>query len=988
MAEQRTGASQSPFLIGLPLLTGVAVFAFFSLMVFSLLHYADRRERGEQAEKAALQSLDSVRENFDNQWEKLSFLAELISLQIGVTESDRVPAVLRQYQESWPAIGIALYDQEGKQISVADAPFPLRTAPAPHSARKLVYTALTGRSGRDVTQFREVLSLSAAHPVRGGMVRAVVVSLPLDPSTLDMIRPPAASVAVFAFEKDTSYLSTAQTMPPSGEILADIALMLEERRRQNDLPFQEQVLVLPTDKVRVGVCPLPTASGTLAGALFVIPQAEKAGPPPVWRFAVSAVAGLAAVLLMAAIVRSRQRYFASICARHLNALTHGEEFPPDAERESVRKTEADTPEEGLREAFDKLSAILKRCASLAGKTYHSLPDAREQSPDGLFAESRDKVYKRFFEKMPAGAFQMDGRGRFLQVNPALALALGYDAPLDMLAERPTFADIQPYGENLPLASFTAHDGGGRILSLRGRNGKIRCFTMLSAPVFLPGGSGGVDAVEGFLLPRDLEEQTAHAEQEREHAVRERISLALLLAATSRKMQGYLMSVLEAPDPAQPKPSGKPEGAEEANAAELDELRRNMAAVKDILNDIHEIAMTEADSSLPTAMPVNLGRFMKRLCRQSLPGLTARGISLFCETAKDLPGQFRGSAPMLRHALLRALRIVSSSAYGGRVCISVTRDPNSPDHSGESRLLFSVSWSSYEQETDVSSEDLASGRLRPDTGFVVLNAHAPEGNRTTVAPPAGVLDMDSEQEMIRYLVRKMRGELLEGKSTDNLRSIQFIVTLEHSAEGGKTVFALDDEPSVYPEKAEEPFSSGYNSEAPLPEETVPLPPRAEPGSPVLELLAVKKDVHAADDAAEDRSVDAGALDILLVDDNLNNRLLFSLLLRDKAHRVTVAYDGQEGVEVFQRGRYDVIFMNMEMPLMDGYQATRIIRALEVDRGQEPTPIVSMTTYALPELREQCVRSGCSDFLTRPFGKNALLTMLESVSRLKAARTDQP
>lgn len=974
MAEQRAGASQSSFLTGLPPITGVAVFAFFALMVFGPLHYAERRERGEQAEKAALQSLDSFRAGFDNQWEKLSFLAEQVARQVGMTEPGRVPAVLRQYQESLPAIGIALYDQEGDLISLADAPSPLQTAPAPHSARGLVYTALTGRSGRDVTQFREFLGLSAAHPVRGGEVRAVAVSLPLDSSTLDMIRTPAAaSVAVFSLETDASCLSAAGAMPPSGEIFADIALMLEEQRLQSDTSFRDHVLLLPADNVRAGVGPIFTTNGTLAGALVVTPQAENAGSP-LWSFAVSAFAGLAAVLLMAAIARSRQRYFASACARHLNALAHGENFPPYGERESVPKTEADTPEEELRAAFDELAARLRKCARFAGKPYCALPDAREQNPDCLFAKHQDKAYRRFFEKMPAGAFQMDGNGRFLRVNPAFALMLGYDAPLDMLAERPAFADIQPYEDGPPSASLTAPGGGRRVLSLRGKDGEIRRFTLLYAPVFLPEGSGGVDAVEGFLLPRDLEEQTAHAEQEREHAVRERISLALLLAATSRKMRSCLMPVAGAPGPAQPKPSGEPQDAEGAEAAKMDERHRDAAAVKDILSDIHEIAMAEADPSLPADMPVNLGRFMKRLCRQSLPGLTARGISLLCETAKDLPEQFRGPAPSLRHALLRALRIVSSSVRGGRACISAMRDANAPEHSGDSRLLFSVSWSSYKKGTGADGEDLVPGRLRPDTGFVVLNVHAPEDNRAT--DEAEALDMDSEQEMIRYLIRKMRGDLLEGRFTGNLRSIQLIVTPEHGAGGEETAFAPD------PETAEELFPSGRNSTAPLPEETVPLPPRAEPGSPALDLLAVEKEAHAAGGAAKDPS--AGALDILLVDDNLNNRLLFSLLLRDTAHRVTAAYDGQEGVEVFQRGRYDVIFMSMEMPLMDGYQATRIIRALEADREQEPTPIVSMAAYALPELREQCVRCGCSDFLTKPFGKNALLALLESASRLKAAR----
>ena len=108
----------------------------------------------------------------------------------------------------------------------------------------------------------------------------------------------------------------------------------------------------------------------------------------------------------------------------------------------------------------------------------------------------------------------------------------------------------------------------------------------------------------------------------------------------------------------------------------------------------------------------------------------------------------------------------------------------------------------------------------------------------------------------------------------------------------------------------------------------------------------------------------------------------MYLKEARHRITEAHDGQAGVEAFTRGRYDVVFMDMEMPLMDGYQATRIIRALEAEKEQAPTPIVGMTTYALPELRRECMLSGCTEFLSRPFSKNSLLTLLKAFTRLKS------
>jgi CheY-like chemotaxis protein len=239
---------------------------------------------------------------------------------------------------------------------------------------------------------------------------------------------------------------------------------------------------------------------------------------------------------------------------------------------------------------------------------------------------------------------------------------------------------------------------------------------------------------------------------------------------------------------------------------------------------------------------------------------------------------------------------------------------------------------------------------------------------------------------------MHGDLLEGSFRNDFREISIIIPLAHLGNdvadaapreqaGGESAARSDSGP------AED--SSGREA-APLKERYADVAMAAlaaDREQTALGLLS-EENPSAAPEYAETEETSAHGLDILLVEDNLNNRLLFSLFLRDTRHRITEAHDGQAGVEAFLHGRFDVIFLDMEMPLMNGYQATRIIRALEADRGLAATPIVAMTSYALPEFQRQCMLAGCTDFMSKPFNKITLSNMLEAFIQMKADKQFTP
>ena len=104
-------------------------------------------------------------------------------------------------------------------------------------------------------------------------------------------------------------------------------------------------------------------------------------------------------------------------------------------------------------------------------------------------------------------------------------------------------------------------------------------------------------------------------------------------------------------------------------------------------------------------------------------------------------------------------------------------------------------------------------------------------------------------------------------------------------------------------------------------------------------------------------------VLLAEDNIVNQKVAVAMLRKLGADVTVAVNGREAVDCYRRSDYNIVFMDCQMPEMDGYEATRIIRDLESDGRR--TPIVALTANAMAHHRDQCFEAGMDDFLGKPF-----------------------
>jgi PAS domain S-box-containing protein len=117
-----------------------------------------------------------------------------------------------------------------------------------------------------------------------------------------------------------------------------------------------------------------------------------------------------------------------------------------------------------------------------------------------------------------------------------------------------------------------------------------------------------------------------------------------------------------------------------------------------------------------------------------------------------------------------------------------------------------------------------------------------------------------------------------------------------------------------------------------------------------------------------------VDILVAEDNEVNQIVFSQILESLGYRYAIAVDGEEVVKLWQELRPSLVLMDVTLPILNGFEAARVIRTLEVE-GQAPTPIVGVLAQAFDRDREECIASGMDDVILKPISPEALESLFD-------------
>jgi two-component system cell cycle response regulator DivK len=122
-------------------------------------------------------------------------------------------------------------------------------------------------------------------------------------------------------------------------------------------------------------------------------------------------------------------------------------------------------------------------------------------------------------------------------------------------------------------------------------------------------------------------------------------------------------------------------------------------------------------------------------------------------------------------------------------------------------------------------------------------------------------------------------------------------------------------------------------------------------------------------------------ILLVEDNEMNRDMLMRRLQRKGYQVVLALDGRSGVEMTQAQAPDLVLMDMSLPVLDGWEATRRLKA---DAATRHIPVIALTAHAMSSDREKALEAGCDDYDTKPVELARLLAKIEAL--LSGAKMD--
>lgn len=119
-------------------------------------------------------------------------------------------------------------------------------------------------------------------------------------------------------------------------------------------------------------------------------------------------------------------------------------------------------------------------------------------------------------------------------------------------------------------------------------------------------------------------------------------------------------------------------------------------------------------------------------------------------------------------------------------------------------------------------------------------------------------------------------------------------------------------------------------------------------------------------------------ILFADDDADNQVLLSLYVKDSGHDVHFADDGLDALEKIKASQFDLVFMDIQMPKMDGYEAVRAVREFESQNGRTRVPIVALTAFTSKEDLKKAIDVGCDDFASKPVAKDEIFRLIDKYS----------
>ena len=520
----------------------------------------------------------------------------------------------------------------------------------------------------------------------------------------------------------------------------------------------------------------------------------------------------------------------------------------------------------------------------------------------------------------------------------------------------------------------------------------------------------------------VEERTRALEQAREEALQASRMKSEFLANMSHEIRTPMNGILGMVDLAL-------QGELDADQRDyLNTVQTSAGSLMSIINEILDFSKLEAGQ-----VELEKLQFPLAVClAESVEGIAhmadSKGLELLCKVERTVPAEIVGDSLRLKQVLLNLLSNAVKFTAEGQVILQVDRRE---EQGGSPRLHFAVRDTGIGIPADklstifeaFSQEDGSTTRRFGGTGLGLAIASE------LVAMMGGTLAVESERDRGSTFSFSMPLASGAGRTDRTLKTVDGRRALLLAPEGqGRGVVAehlrafgmevdtvdgadrslerLDDsialaviDASCLTLQAEPLLEALEERSVPL---VVAVGPRGRSevrrrldarrgtltAKPVLEPI-LRKSVQAAMSGAETEPSGSGTaasqapppdreVNILLVDDNNINRKVAGAMLRKAGLRFEEAVDGRDAVERFFAGSFDLVLMDVQMPEMDGFEATAAIRRKEAAGGRR-IPIIALTAHAMAGYDEVCLAQGMDDYLSKPIERETLLATIERWTR---------